>query len=154
MTASACPRVRRVFSRMLSLNRSRLYLDLANKVPSSFEPVAEELERFPGLPAVADMRLVGMQTQAVFSHPGTNLGQSSIGLFAGLAQHLEVVRIAHHAIAAGCHQFVQRMQVEQSGLRAATPALSGSAMLSSELLDLVRAGDVGRSCGNYCQIAQ
>src|SRR3954451_12902000 len=42
---------------------------LANNPPSGIEPVAEELEPFPMLPAVADMRLARMQSQAVLSSP-------------------------------------------------------------------------------------
>src|SRR5712691_10904305 len=43
---------------------------LTDPTPAGFEPVAEELEALPGPPAVADMRLVRMQTQAVLRHPG------------------------------------------------------------------------------------
>src|SRR5712691_5737685 len=38
---------------------------LADKALSGFKPIAEELEAFPRLPAVAHVRLVRMQTQAV-----------------------------------------------------------------------------------------
>jgi len=42
---------------------------LANKPPSGFEPVAEELEPLPRYQAVADMRFIRMQTQAVLCYP-------------------------------------------------------------------------------------
>src|SRR6202045_1364624 len=91
---------------------------LADKTPADFEPIAEELEPFPALPAVADMRLARMQTQAVVRHPGTYLCQGSVRLLAALTQNHEVVRIAHHPIAASCHQLIQRVQVDVSQQRA------------------------------------
>src|ERR1700722_14810233 len=76
---------------------------LADQTPTGFEPITEELEAFPGVSAVADMGLVRMQTQAVVGDEGANLRQSGLGLFAALAQHHEVVRIAHHPIAPRRH---------------------------------------------------
>src|SRR6266568_1061140 len=76
---------------------------LANKPPSSFEPITEELEPLPRRQAVADMRFVRMQTQAVLCHPSTDFRQGSVGLFSTPTQHYKVVRIAHHSVPAGRH---------------------------------------------------
>src|ERR1700731_5323253 len=91
---------------------------LADQTPTGFEPIAEEVEAFPGIPAIADMGLVRMQTQAVVVDEGTNLRQGGLGLFAALAENHEVVRIAHHPIAARCHPLVQRMQIDVCQQRA------------------------------------
>ena len=42
---------------------------LAHEAPAGFEPVAQELEPFPRLPAVADMRLGRVQRQAIGRDP-------------------------------------------------------------------------------------
>jgi hypothetical protein len=52
MRARLSPRVRFVLARMLSL--SFVQALLAHVTPAGFETVAEELETFPRLPAVAD----------------------------------------------------------------------------------------------------
>src|SRR6266700_8001255 len=91
---------------------------LADPTPSGFEPVAEELEPLPGLPVVADMRLVRMQTQAVVQDPGSDCCQGGISLLVALAQDHKVVRITHHPIAVGRHQFIERVQVAVGQQRA------------------------------------
>jgi hypothetical protein len=96
---------------------------LANKAIASFEPVAEEFESFPGLPAVADMRLLGMHTQAVFCDPSADFRQGRIGFLAALAQDHEVIRITHHPIPTRRHLFIQRMQVDVGQERADHRAL-------------------------------
>src|SRR3981189_2850922 len=50
--------------------------------PAGFDPVAEEVEAFPELPAVADMGLVRMQTQAVVVDEGANRPQRAGAFFA------------------------------------------------------------------------
>src|SRR6266511_5324721 len=60
---------------------------LANSPPAGLEPVAKEVEPSPHRPAVADLRLVGMQTQAIIRHPAADLRQGGFGLLAALAQN-------------------------------------------------------------------
>src|SRR5712691_3606739 len=91
---------------------------LANKPPPSFEPITEELKPLPRCQAVADMRFVRMQTQAVLCHPSTDFRQGSVGLFSTPTEHYKVVRIAHHPIPAGRHQFIERVQVDVRQQRA------------------------------------
>ena len=45
---------------------------LAHVALTGFEPVAEEVETLSRLPAVADMRLLGVQREAVVVHPGAH----------------------------------------------------------------------------------
>src|ERR1700730_10435726 len=52
------------------------------KALAGFEPVAEGVEAFPRLTAVADMRLVRMQALAIRRHPRADLRQGGGGLFA------------------------------------------------------------------------
>src|SRR5712675_1759820 len=96
---------------------------LANKTPSSFKPVAEELEPFSSFAAVANMRFVRMQTKTVVLDPGADSHQGGLCFFAALAQHHEVVGIPHHPIAASRHQFIQRVQVDVRQQRADNCAL-------------------------------
>ena len=56
-----------------------------NRTPSSFKPVAEELEPFSPVTAVAQMRLVWMQTKAVVLYPSANEHQGGLCFFAALA---------------------------------------------------------------------
>src|SRR5258708_23669980 len=96
---------------------------LANKTPSSFKPVAEELEPFPSFTAVANMRFVRMQTKTVVLDPGADSHQGGLCFFAALAQHHEVVGISHHPIAASRHQFIKWAQVDVRQHRADHAAL-------------------------------
>src|SRR5712675_1343911 len=91
---------------------------LANKTPSSFKPVAEEFKPFASVAAVANMRFVRMQTKTVVLDPSADSHQGGLCFFAALAQHHEVVCIPHHPIGAGCHQFIQRVQVDVGQQRA------------------------------------
>src|SRR5271166_6068121 len=59
---------------------------LAHVALAGFETVAEELEPLPRPPTVADMRLFGMQREAIFAHPGANLREGGLRLLACPAQ--------------------------------------------------------------------
>src|ERR1700685_2226686 len=59
---------------------------LAHVALAGFEPVAEELETLPRLPAVADMRLLGMQREAVSAHPSAYVFEGGFRLLARPAQ--------------------------------------------------------------------
>ena len=115
-TSRLSPRVRRVRSPdgVLELVQALL----AHVAPAGFEPVAEELEPLPRRAAVADMRLLGMQRQAVRLHPRANLVECGVGGLACPAQDHEVIRVPHHAIAARGHQLVQRVEIDVGQQRA------------------------------------
>ena len=55
---------------------------LTHMTLACFEPIAEELEPLPRLPAIADMRLLGMQREAVFTHPGAHVREGGVRLLA------------------------------------------------------------------------
>src|SRR5271165_2246321 len=96
---------------------------LAHVTLAGFETVAEELEPLPRLPTVADMRLFGVQREAVFAHPGAHLREGGVRLLARPAQDDEVVRIPHHAAPAFGHRRIQRVEVEVGQQRADHRAL-------------------------------
>ena len=91
---------------------------LADMTPAGFEAVAEEVEALPRLPAVAEVGLVRMQTQAVGGGPAADRRQRRLGLFAACTEHHEVVCIAHHPMACCRHQRVQRVEVDVRQQRA------------------------------------
>ena len=77
----------------------------------------------PRLPAVADMRLFGVQREAVFAHPGAHLREGGVRLLARPAQDDEVVRIPHHAAPAFGHRRIQRVEEDVGQQRADHRAL-------------------------------
>ncbi len=79
---------------------------------AGFEPVAQELEPLSWDTAVADMRLLGMQRQAVLVHPGADLDEGGIGLLTGPAQDHEVIGITHHAVPALSDNLVQGIEID------------------------------------------
>src|ERR1700737_1383730 len=64
-----------------------------------FKPIAEEIESLPRLAAVANMRFIGMQRQAVLLDPRTYLFQGQHRIFPIAAQDDEIVGIAYPAVA-------------------------------------------------------
>src|SRR3984957_12651944 len=64
---------------------------LAHVTLAGLEPVAEELETLSRLPAVADMRLLRMQREAVHRHPGAPVIESGFRLLARPAQDHEII---------------------------------------------------------------
>ena len=55
---------------------------LAHVTLAGFEAVAEELEPLPRLPAVPDMRLLGVQREAVLAHPCAHVLEGGFRLLA------------------------------------------------------------------------
>ena len=82
---------------------------LAHVMLAGFEAVAEELEPLPRLPAVPDMRLLGVQREAVFAHPCAHVLEGGFRLLARPAQDHEIVRVPH------------RVKREQPGFREEGP---------------------------------
>src|SRR5690625_611646 len=85
---------------------------LADIASAAGEAVAKELEALCRSPTVDDVGLVRMQAKAVLRHPFLDRRERGLGLFLAPAENHEVVRIAHHAIAVGCHLRIQRGQVD------------------------------------------
>src|SRR5262245_21925406 len=85
---------------------------LAHEPQAGFEPIAEELEPFPRLPAITDMRLLGMQRKTAFAYPYTNNIEGGFGLLARPAQDHEVVRVPHHAVSTLGDQCIQRVEID------------------------------------------
>src|SRR5208283_5649031 len=80
---------------------------LAHVALAGFEPVAEELETLSRLPAVADMRLLGMPRKAVAAHPGAHVFESGFRLLARPAQDHEIVGVARQAVSAPGDERIQ-----------------------------------------------
>ena len=92
------PACARVLSRILSLKR--LQALLPHPAPTRLEAIAEKVEAFPRLPAIADLGLVRVQRQAVFLSPKPAPSRSAaVASSAAAAQDHEVVGVAHHPIA-------------------------------------------------------
>src|SRR5208283_4054340 len=85
---------------------------LAHMTLACFEPIAEELEPLPRLPAIADMRLLGMQREAVFTHPGTYVREGGVRLLARSTQDHKIVRESRHAVSTPGHERIQRIQID------------------------------------------
>src|SRR5258708_39774864 len=81
---------------------------LADQTPTGFEPIAKEVEAFPGVPAVADMGLVRMQTQAVVVDAGTNLRQGAPCLFAALPSNPQRSPLPPHPLPAPPYPLLPR----------------------------------------------
>src|SRR5277367_51156 len=78
---------------------------------AGLEPVAEELETLSRLPAVADVRLLGMQHEAVLVHPGAHGLEGGLRLLERPAQDHEIVRVPGHAVSALGDERIQRVQI-------------------------------------------
>src|SRR3954452_9067690 len=74
----------------------RLQAPVPHEPPAVFEPVSQEVEALAGLPAVREMRLAGMQRQAVFGDPGSHPVERRPCLRLVPAQNDKVVRVADH----------------------------------------------------------
>ena len=109
-TFRLCPRVRRVFSRTGLLQLVEALL--SHVTPAALEPIAEELEPVPLLPAVGDPRLRRVQREAVRCHPRPDQRESRFGLGVAAREDDEVVRIPHHWVSVFGHQPIQRIKID------------------------------------------
>ena len=89
------------------------------------EFVAQKIEaRFSD---VDETRLLRVQRQPGFRHPGLDPGQGRFGLFSGAAEDDKVVGITHHLVAALSHLVVQCVEIDIAQQRAEHRALQAPA---------------------------
>src|SRR5688500_6273178 len=90
----------------------RLHALAPHEPPAVFEPVSQEIENLAGLPAVRDMRIVGVLRQAVLGDPGSHPVERRPCVRLVPAENDKVVRVADHPVIAGLHRLIQRVQVQ------------------------------------------
>src|SRR6266511_5688312 len=96
---------------------------LSHMTTAAFEPVAEELEPVPLAPAVGDPRLLGVQHEAVRSHPRLDQRERRFGLRLVPGEDDEVVRIPHHRVSVFGHQPIEGIEINVGQQRADHRAL-------------------------------
>ena len=92
-------------------------MSVAGYVRSRMRPLigacgVTELKPLSWQPAIADMRLVGVQRQTSLGHPDTDEIEGGIRRLARLAQDDEVVCIPHHTVSAFGQQLIQRVEID------------------------------------------
>ena len=76
-----------------------------------FKPIPQKVEPLSLDPTVTSMGLVGVQGESIRFYPQADFLQCRRRRFRTRAQHDKVVGVTHHAIAAGHHPLIQRVQV-------------------------------------------
>src|SRR3954452_5083159 len=71
---------------------------LSHMTTAALEPIAEELEPVPLLPAVGDPRLLGVQREAARGHQYLDQRERRFGLHVAPGEDDEIVRIPHHRV--------------------------------------------------------